>query len=69
MEQEVSQEYTEDNLETVSINQVCLHKNQLMVSTKLEMCVGNSNMVILYQIDTGKYNALVYIQKIVPKGK
>ena len=53
MEQEVSQEYTKDDLEMVSINSVCFNKNCSMLTTKLEMCVGNHNMVIPYKVDTG----------------
>ena len=53
IEKEVSQEYTEDDLETVSINSVCLNKNQLMLTVKLEMCIGSKNMIIPYKIDTG----------------
>ena len=52
MEQEVSQEYTEDDLEMVSMNSVCFNKNQLMLTTKLEMYVGSNNMIIPYKIDT-----------------
>ena len=40
MEWEVSQEYTEDDLETVSINLVCFNKNQSMLTAKLEMCIA-----------------------------
>ena len=71
MEQEVSQEYTEDDIETVSINSVCLNKNQLMLTAKLEMCVGRNNMIIPYKIDTGSDGNMMpwYIfKKIVPKG-
>ena len=50
MEQEVSQEYTEDDLEVVSIN---FNKNCSMLTPKLEIYVGNNNMVIPYKIDTG----------------
>ena len=53
MEQEVSQEYTEHDLEMVSINSVCFTKNYSMLTTKLEMYIGNKNMVIQYKIDIG----------------
>ena len=52
-EQEVSHEYTEDNLEMLSINSVCLNKNQLMLTAKSDTCVGSNNMIIPYKIDTG----------------
>ena len=71
MEQEVSQEYTEDDIEMVSINSVCMNKNQSMLIAKLEMCIGNNNVRILYKIDTGSDNNIMpcYIfKKIVPKG-
>ena len=53
MEQEGSQEYTEDDLEMMSINSVCFNKIQLMPTAKLETCIGYKNMVIPYKIDTG----------------
>ena len=53
MEQEVSQEYTEDDIEMLSINLVCMNKNQSMLTAKLEMCVCSNNMMILYKINTG----------------
>ena len=53
MEQEVTQEYTEDNLEAVSTKSVCFNKGCSMLTTKLEMFIGNNNMVIPYKIDTG----------------
>ena len=52
MEQEVSQECTEDGLEMVSINSVCFNKNCTVLIAKLEMCVDNNNMVIPHKIDT-----------------
>ena len=53
MEQEVSQEYTEDDLEMVSINSVCFNKICSLLTAKLETFVDNNNMVIPYKIDTG----------------
>ena len=53
MEQEVSQEYTEDDLEMVSIKSVCFNKRQSLVTAKLEMCIGSNNMIIPYKKDTG----------------
>ena len=61
MEQEVSKEsnlnlskeYTEDDTEMVSINSVFMNKNRSMLTAKLDTCIGNNNMIILYKIDTG----------------
>ena len=51
--EQVSQECKEDNIEKVRINSVCMNKNQLMLTTKLDMCMGNNNMIIPYKIDAG----------------
>ena len=53
MEQEVSEEYREDEIEMVSINSVYMNKNQLMLTVKLEMHTGNNKIAIPYKIDTG----------------
>ena len=53
MEQEVTQEYKEDDIEMVSINSVCFNKSCSMLTTKLETFIGNNNMVMPYKIDTG----------------
>ena len=53
MEQEGTQEYTENNLETASIDSVCFNKSCSMLTTKLKTYIDNNNMVIPYQIDTG----------------
>ena len=53
MEQEVSQEYKEDDIETVSIYSVYMNRNQSMLTTKLDMHTGNNKLIILYKIDTG----------------
>ena len=53
MKQEITQEYTEDNLDTVSINSVCFNKSHSMLPDKLKMSIGNNNMVILYKIEQG----------------
>ena len=52
MEQEVSQEYREDEIEMVSINSVCMNKYWLMLIAKLEMHAGNNKITISYRIDT-----------------
>ena len=71
MEEEVSQEYTEDDIEILSINSVCLNKNGLMLTAKLEMCIGSNNVIIPYKIDTGSDGNILpwcIFKKIVPKG-
>ena len=68
MEQEGTQEYTEDDLEMVSINSLCFNKSCSMLTTKLKMSVDNNNMVILYKIDTGSEGNImpwVYFQNII----
>ena len=70
MEQEVSQEYKEDNIETVSVNSVCMNKNQSMLTTKLDTYADNNNMIILYKIDKGSECNIMpwYIfKKLFPK--
>ena len=52
MEQEGTQEYTEYDLEMVSINSVCFNKSHSMLTTKLKMSIDN-NIVIPYKIDIG----------------
>ena len=54
MEQEVSQEYREDEIETVSINSVYMSKNWSMLTAKLDMCAGDNKITIPYKIDTGR---------------
>ena len=51
MEQEMSQEYSEGEIETVSINSVHMNKNQSMLTAKLEMCTGNNILTVPYKID------------------
>ena len=70
MEQEVSQQYKEDNIEMVSINSVCTNKNQLMLTTKVDTCVGNNDVIIPYKIDTGSDSSIMpwYIfKKLFPR--
>ena len=52
MEQDLTQEYTEDNLEMVSMNSVCFNKSHSKLIAKLKMSVDNNNMVIPYKIET-----------------
>ena len=70
MEQEVSQEYKENDTEMVSINSVCMNKNLMMLTAKLDMYTGNNNMIILYKIDIGNDGNIMpwYIfKKLLPK--
>ena len=53
MEQEMPQEYSEGEVERVSINSVYMNKNQLMLTAKLEMHTGYSKITCLYKIDMG----------------
>ena len=53
MEQEVSQEYSKDEIEMVNINSVYMNKNILMLTAKLDMHAGNNKINIPYKIDTG----------------
>ena len=70
MKQEVSQEYIEDDIEIVSINSVCMNKKKLMLTTKLDKCIGNNNVIIPYKIDSGNDGNIMpwYIFKKCPKG-
>ena len=67
MEQEVSQEYTEDDFEMVCIDSVYFNKNCSMLTAKLETFLDNNNMVIPYKIDTGSNRNIIpwYILKIL----
>ena len=52
MEIKESQECSEGELETVSIDSVHLNKNQSLLMAELEMWTGNNSIVISYKIDT-----------------
>ena len=52
-EVEASQEYSESEIETVSIESVHLNRNWSLLSVELETCTGTNNIVILYKIDIG----------------
>ena len=70
MEQEVTPEYIEDDLETVNINSVCFNKSCSMLTAKLKMSIDNNNMVILYKIDTGSDRNIMpwcIFNKLFPK--
>ena len=70
MEQEVTQEHTEDDLDTVIINSLCFNKSQSMLTTKLKTSIDNNSIVILYKTDTGSDGNIMpwYILKIIPQG-
>ena len=53
MEQEMLQEYSQGEIETVSINYVHMNKNWSMLTVKLEMCTGNNKLTVPYKIDMG----------------
>ena len=59
MEQEVSPEYKEDDIEMVSINSVCMNKNRSMLTAKFDTCVGNNNVIIPYKIDTASDDNII----------
>ena len=64
------QEYTEDDLETVSINSVCFNKSCSMLTAKLKMSIDNNNMVIPYKIDTGSDGSIMpwyILKKLSPR--
>ena len=70
MEQEVTPEYTEDNLETVSMNSVSFNKSCSMLTAKLKTSIDNKNMVIPYKIDTvSDINIMPWyiVKKLLPR--
>ena len=70
MEQDVSQEYREDEIEMVSINSVYMNKNWLMLTAKLEMCTGDNKITIPYKIDTGSDGNIMHwyiFKKLFPR--
>ena len=72
MEQEMSQEYREDEIEMVSINSVYMSKNWSMLTAKLETCADDNKITIPYKIDTGRDGNIMpwYIfKKLFPRLK
>ena len=70
MDQEVSQEYTGDVIEMVSVNSVYMNKNQSVLNAKLETCICNNNMIIPCNIDVGSDSNIIpwYIfKKLFPR--
>ena len=69
MEQDVSQEYKEDDIEKVSIKSICMNKSQSMLATKLDTHAGNNKVIIPYKIDTCDGNIMPwYIFKNCSQG-
>ena len=71
IEQEMSQEYSIGEIETVSINSAHMNKNQSMLTAKLEMCTGDNILTVPYKIYTGSDGNIMpwYIfKKNVSKG-
>ena len=52
MEQEMSQEYSKGEIETVSIDSVYMNKNWSMLTAKLEVCAFDNKLTIPYKINT-----------------
>ena len=48
VEIEMVQEPQEEGIETVSINSICLNKNQLLITAHLEMQVGKTTIEVPY---------------------
>ena len=53
MEQEMSEEYSEGEIETVSIVSIHMNKNQSMLTVELKVCTGDNKLKFPYKIDTG----------------
>ena len=70
IEQEMSQEYSEGDIKTVSINSVYMNKNQLMLTAKIEMHASDSKLTIPYKADTrsnGNIMPWYIFKKLFPK--
>ena len=70
MEQKVSQEYREDEIQMMSINSVYMNRNQLVVTTKLDMHAGDNKITIQYKIDIGSDSNIMpwcIFKKLFPK--
>ena len=53
IELEMSQEYSEGEIEMMSINSVHMKKNWSLLTAELEMHAGNNKIIVPYKIDTG----------------
>ena len=54
IEVEMSQEYSEGKIETVSIDSVHMNKNWSLLIAELETHAGNTKIIVPYKIDTGR---------------
>ena len=71
MEQEMSQDYSEGKIKTVSINSVHMNINLSILTAKFETCAGSNKLTVPYKIDMGSDGNIMpwYIfKKIVSKG-
>ena len=53
IELEMSQEYSKGTIEMVSIDSVCINKNQSLLTVELKTHAGNNKIIVPYKIDTG----------------
>ena len=53
IELEVSQEYSEGKIKSVSIDSVHMNKNWSLLMADLEMHAGDNKIILPYKIDTG----------------
>ena len=55
----MSQEYSEDEIETVSINLVHMNKYWSMLTAKLEIHTSDNKLTVPYKIDTGSDGSIM----------
>ena len=70
IELEMSQEYSEGEIETVNIDSVHMNKNQSLLTAEFETCVGDNKLIVPYKIDTGSEGNIMpwhIFKKTVPK--
>ena len=70
MEQETSQEYSEGEIETVSIDSVHMNKNWSLLTVELEVCTGDNKLTVPYKIDTGSDGSIMpwhVFKKLFPR--
>ena len=53
VEQEAVQNDARENIELVNINSIQFNKNQYVLTASSKMSTGQSNIMVLYKIDTG----------------
>ena len=59
IEVEVTQEYSEGEIETMSIDSVHLNKNHSLLMVESEMHAGSNNIIIPYKIDMGSKGSIM----------